>query len=119
MVVDDEPLVLVVTRKTLEKHGYRVLTAVDGAEAIALFAESQRDIDLVITDMMMPVMNGQALIAALHRIKPGFPIIATSGMNPDDICPSNSECGCLCFLPKPFSGEDLMLEIENCLGKNR
>ncbi len=119
LVVDDEQLVLVVTRKTLEKHGYRVLTAVDGAEAIALFAESQRDIDLVITDMMMPVMNGQALISALHRIKPDLPIIATSGMNPDEIFQRSEAGRCVCFLPKPFSGEELMLAIENCQGKNR
>ncbi|MCC5846467.1 MAG: PAS domain S-box protein [Verrucomicrobia bacterium] len=115
LVVDDEPLVLMVTRKSLEKHGYRVLTAEDGAVAISLFAESHEEIDLVITDMMMPVMGGQALIAALHRIKPEFPIIATSGMNPGEIFQKSGAEGCVCFLPKPFSSEELLREVRNCL----
>ena len=61
-------------------QGYRVLTATDGAEAVALFLDNREEIRLVLTDMMMPVMDGPATIGALRTIDSNIPIIAASGL---------------------------------------
>jgi len=63
-------------RSILLKHGYNILTAADGAEAVALFAEQQDRVHLVLTDIMMPRMEGFALIRALRKIDPALKIIA-------------------------------------------
>jgi len=81
LVIDDETIIRSVTRQTLETHGYRVLTAADGAEGIALFAQQPAQIAAVITDMMMPVMDGPATIHAMLHLKPRARIIAASGLN--------------------------------------
>jgi two-component system cell cycle sensor histidine kinase/response regulator CckA len=79
LVVDDEPDLLNVTRSMLERHGYRVLTANDGTTAIALVSEQKDAIRLVITDILMPFMDGVQFIRILHRLTPGMPVIASSG----------------------------------------
>ncbi len=69
LVVDDEENILQVTTATLEKYGYKTLTASDGTEAIAVYTQNEK-IDLVITDMSMPYMDGAATIRALRKINP-------------------------------------------------
>jgi len=59
LVVDDEDQILEITKKLLETHGYKVITANDGKEAIALYSQHIEKIKLVLMDMMMPVMDGQ------------------------------------------------------------
>src|SRR5471030_1997535 len=81
LVVDDETSVLTITSQTLQAFGYRVLTATDGADAVGVFIENKDEIDVVLTDMMMPLMAGADTIQALKRIKPGIKIIAASGLN--------------------------------------
>src|SRR5690606_3243760 len=80
LVVDDEPSVREVTRQTLEAFGYRVVTAGDGAEGVATYASRRDEVALVLTDIMMPVMDGTALIAVLKRMDPDVRIIAASGL---------------------------------------
>ena len=80
LVVDDEAAVREITKQTLEAYGYRVVLATDGADAIAVYARESAEIAAVLTDMMMPVMDGPATIQVLRRINPGLPIIAASGL---------------------------------------
>jgi two-component system, cell cycle sensor histidine kinase and response regulator CckA len=80
LVVDDEPLVLTTTRLILEKNGYRVLTAVNGAQALSVFRQNLAELRLVLTDVMMPVMGGLHLARALRDAKPELRIVATSGL---------------------------------------
>ena len=80
LVVDDEASVRQITRQTLEAFGYRVVLAGDGAEGIAVFASQGQEIALVLADMMMPVMDGPAMIHVLRRMNPKLPIIAASGL---------------------------------------
>src|SRR2546422_6496534 len=80
LVVDDEATIREITKATLEAHGYRIVTAADGAEALALYAQHRDQIRLVLTDMMMPVMDGPATIRALRNLDPQIPIIAASGL---------------------------------------
>jgi CheY-like chemotaxis protein len=80
LVVDDEEQVRNSVRIALEDHGYTVRLANDGTEGLALFAQDADGIALVLTDLMMPYMDGIALIHALRRIKPEIPIIASTGL---------------------------------------
>jgi CheY-like chemotaxis protein len=66
LLIEDESSIRTVTRRTLETFGYRVMPACDGAEAIAVYARNQPDVSVVVTDMMMPVMDGAATIEVLR-----------------------------------------------------
>ena len=81
LVVEDEASILTITSQTLQAFGYRVLTATDGAEALALYAQKRDEIAVVLTDMMMPILDGLATIRALLRINPKIKIIAASGLD--------------------------------------
>ena len=79
LLVDDEKPILQVARALLEGHGYRVLTAADATEALALFALRKDEIKVVLTDLAMPLMDGMALIRTLQKMKPDVRIIASTG----------------------------------------
>ena len=108
LVVDDEEAILEVTRTTLETYGYRVLTADDGAEAVALFAQHKGEVKVVVTDMMMPFMDGPATIRALHRLDPGVPVIATSGFSDNGKAAETAGVSVKLFLSKPYTADKLV-----------
>ena len=118
LVVDDEPVIRQITRATLVRHGYRVLCANEGVEALATF-ESQRQqgvaIRLVLTDLMMPVMDGPELIRALRRLDPHVKIIATSGLLDVDVIEELQRASDMVFLQKPFSAEKLLRTVSEVL----
>lgn len=107
LVVDDETAILEITRLTLESFNYRVLTAKDGAQAVPLYQQRAAEIDLVITDMMMPTMDGPALIRALSKINPGVRIIGVSGMGPSPKLAEGDKSSVRAFLTKPFTAQEL------------
>lgn len=115
LVVDDEAAVRQITRQTLEAFGYRVILAADGAEASALFAARNDEIAVVITDMMMPVMDGPATIQVMKRMRPEIKIIGASGLNVEALTIKAAEAGAHCFIPKPFTAESLLLVIRRTL----
>ncbi|MBW7896877.1 MAG: PAS domain S-box protein [Opitutaceae bacterium] len=115
LVVDDETTILSVTAQTLEAFGYRALTAEDGAQAIGLFAQRRDEIAVVLTDMMMPVMDGPALVAALRRINPRVHIIAASGLNANGNVARASAAGVTHFLAKPYSADALLRLLAHVL----
>lgn len=108
LVVDDEVAVRAITQQTLEAFGYRVLIAEDGTEALALYAQHQAKIAVVLTDLMMPVMDGYATIQALRRINPAVKIIAASGMAANGMPIKGSVDGVQAFLSKPYATETLL-----------
>jgi CheY-like chemotaxis protein len=117
-VVDDERFVREMTRHTLETFGFQAVTATDGSEAVALYAANPEDISLVLTDMMMPVMDGPTTIAALRSINPGVRIIAVSGLQGGDLSTSAMGSGADLFLAKPFSAEKLLQAIHQLLDQD-
>lgn len=119
LVVDDEKTVRDVTARTLEAFGYRVITAEDGAHALSIFAREMDRIDLVLTDMMMPVMDGPALIHALRRLRSDLPIVAASGMNANGRVARALGEGVQHFLPKPYSAEALLRAVRRALDELR
>jgi PAS domain S-box-containing protein len=108
LVVDDETSILTITRKTLELFGYRVLTATDGAKALAIYAQRRDEIAVVLTDMMMPVMDGAAVIRVLTEINPAIKIIAASGLSVNSGTAKISGAGVKHFLTKPYTAGMLL-----------
>lgn len=111
LVVDDERSIRQVTKATLSDYGYQVLTAADGMEAIALFDQNSDRVRLVITDMMMPLMDGAALIKSLQQIKPGVRILAVSGLIEGSAPPCAGADGTVTLLQKPFTAEKLLQTV--------
>ncbi len=117
LVIDDECDVREITRQTLEAFGYRVLLATDGAEAVELFARHE-EVVVVLTDMMMPVMDGLATIQVLLRMAPSLPIIAASGLTTNGSLATATGLGIKHFLAKPFTGEALLSLLHQVLRKD-
>ena len=115
LVVDDESAIRQVARRTLEAFGYRVLLAGDGAEAIALYAHQQADIAVVLTDMMMPLMDGTATIQALVRLNPQVRIIAASGLATGAKAAGAAAARVMSFLHKPYTAETLLSAVKAAL----
>jgi two-component system cell cycle sensor histidine kinase/response regulator CckA len=115
LVVDDEPSIREVAKETLMAFGYEVVTANDGTDALAQFAANRHDVRVVITDMMMPFMDGPATIRALKKLDPGVRIIATSGLKANSRHAEISQLGVNTFLTKPYTAELLLRTIAHVL----
>jgi PAS domain S-box-containing protein len=115
LVVDDEESVRLVTQKTLERFGYRVLLAAHGAEAVALYAEQGAEIAVVLTDMAMPVMDGPATILALKAMNPAVKIIGSSGHASEGGVAKAVGAGVQHFVPKPYTAETLLKVLADVL----
>ncbi len=119
LVVDDEEPIRRLTARTLERFGYRALTASHGAEAVGLYARQPHEIALVLTDMSMPVMDGPATVVALRSIDPTVKIIGCSGLD------SNGKLSAVIgdsldgFLAKPYSADALLDALRRALTKTR
>jgi CheY-like chemotaxis protein len=108
LVIDDEPAIRLITQQTLEAFGYRVLTADGGIEAISIYEQYYNEIAFVITDMMMPGMDGIAIINTLRQRNPGVKVIAASGLADTDTVAKASAVGVTHFLQKPYTTESLL-----------
>ena len=115
LVVDDETAIREITKATLENFGYRAITAEDGAQAVALYAMQRDEIAVVITDMMMPVMDGPVLVVALRRLNPAVRLIASSGLTSRSNTPCSVEAGVKHFLAKPYSADALLTTVRELL----
>ena len=115
LVVDDEEAILEITRGTLEAFGYRVLTATDGTEAVALFAQHKGEVRVVVTDMMMPFMDGPATIRALQKMDPQVQIIATSGFTDNGRSAESAGTSVRMFLSKPYTADKLLRALADII----
>lgn len=107
LLIDDEAPIRDVARRMLERSGYRVAVAENGTAGVAFFAENRAAISAVVTDMVMPEMDGPATIAALRKLQPDVKIIAASGLDPsvEDVR----------FLAKPFTAGALLRALRDVL----
>jgi CheY-like chemotaxis protein len=118
LVVDDEAPLRTMTRRMLEAFGYRVALAADGSQAVALYAERKDEIAAVITDMMMPVMDGPSTIRALRSMRPDVRIIATSGLHGRGTDPHEGAFPSVGhFLPKPYTAATLLTALRQVLSE--
>ncbi|MEO6095004.1 MAG: response regulator [Fibrobacteria bacterium] len=110
--MDDEPSVRDIARRTLEKEGYTVYTADGGKAALLVVTEPDMQIDILITDILMPFMNGRDLANRISGIKPGIKVLFISAytaeiLTQNHMCPEGSE-----LIKKPFTKASLLERID-------
>ena len=115
LVVDDEPAVINAAQTVLETNGYRVMTAADATEALVKFTENSHDIALVITDVVMPVMDGVLFLRTLRQIKPKIPVIASTGQSEQKQVAAMRELGIETVLHKPYNAGTLLRTVHAAL----
>jgi CheY-like chemotaxis protein len=118
LVVDDEEPIRNLAQKVLTRFGYRVLLAADGAEAVSLYAPRQKEIDVVITDMAMPIMDGPATIVALKAINSEVRIVSSTGLASDGGMAMAKNAGIQHFIPKPYTAETMLNMLHEVLHGN-
>ena len=119
LVVDDEAFLRVMTSQTLEAYGYTVLTAANGADAVAIYSRNKDGIEVVLTDIMMPVMDGAALTLALRKINPTVRVIVASGLCDTEHHANAIRAGVKHFLPKPYHAERLLNSLYDILHEQK
>jgi len=114
LIVDDEPQIRDVTAAILSRHGYRVLMAGDGIEAVAIFASRSNEISVVVTDLRMPNLDGAALAHIVRRLNPSVHTLAISGLSSGaDAEEMRRMAGG--FLFKPFKADALLQAVASLL----
>jgi two-component system cell cycle sensor histidine kinase/response regulator CckA len=115
LFVDDEPEARSLARIALEQAGYEMIEAADGQKALEMFAENQERIGLVITDVLMPKLDGLGLASKLHKEDPELPILLLSGhvLEEDLWAPGNAR---MRYLMKPYRGQDLESAVVDLIG---
>jgi two-component system cell cycle sensor histidine kinase/response regulator CckA len=108
LVVDDELGIREATREILEQHQYRVLTATDGRDALNLYLKERGNVQLVLTDLAMPVMGGVALVRALRELEPDLKVIAVSGLDDEAKRTELATLGVNDVLMKPLRAAQLL-----------
>jgi two-component system, cell cycle sensor histidine kinase and response regulator CckA len=115
LLVDDEQMVLEVSREMLESLGYRVYAAGSGQEAIAVYMEKQKEIDLVLLDMIMPGISGGETFDRLRGISPEVRVLLSSGYSINGEAKHILGRGCKGFIQKPFHLEKLSQKVREML----
>jgi DNA-binding NtrC family response regulator len=114
LVVDDEAAVRRFAARVLAREGYTILEAQDGAEALELFNGREAPADVVVTDIVMPRLNGVEFMEAISRSHPGIPVILMSGYASAALSEMGiaTPCG---IITKPFPAERLLDEVRRCV----
>jgi CheY-like chemotaxis protein len=111
LLVDDEQMVLSVGREMLRYMGYRVITAQSGRAAVDIINDREKELDLVILDIIMPEMGGGETFDLIHERRPELPVLLCSGYSLDDKAAKILERGCDGFIQKPFDLDKLSRRI--------
>ncbi len=118
LLAEDEEMVRELARVTLQRAGYRVFEANDGHAALKLWTKHRNEIDLLLTDMVMPNgMTGCELSQRLLADQPNLPVIYSSGYSIELTAPGFNENERLVFLPKPYLTGQLLTVVDRCLSK--
>jgi CheY-like chemotaxis protein len=115
LLVEDEPAVQLLERRVLEMGRYEVLIASSGEEALGVIDRFERQIDLLVTDVVMPGMSGRVLAEAVNRRRPGIPTLFLSGYTPDEVLKEGVRTEEAHFLQKPFTPSSLLSKVRDVL----
>ena len=115
LVVDDEASVRGPTQHVLEKYGYRVLAAAEGAAALVLFVRHRTEVKAVLTDLMMPGMDGPKLVRALRQLDTRLPILGMTGLVERGAFKGLEGLDSVPLLAKPFEVEKLLVALHQTL----
>jgi two-component system cell cycle sensor histidine kinase/response regulator CckA len=119
LVVDDEASVRTLLQAIIQRQGYSVITAADGAQAIDIFEREGDQIDLVILDLTMPIMSGEETFRELHRMRPNTPVLLSSGFNESEAVQRFSGKGLAGFVQKPYTAGQVTERIRQTLSRGR
>ena len=111
LVVDDESLILNMAETILTEYGYRTLTANSGQKAMAILSREDTRVDLIISDLVMPVMSGRELVERVRQLKPETKILCMSGYVP----PADKQTD-TAYLQKPFTSRELLIKVKQLAG---
>jgi DNA-binding NtrC family response regulator len=114
LVVDDEPTVRRLARRVLLEDGFEVIEAADGAEALELVDGSGDPLRVVVSDIVMPKLNGVQLLQRLSITHPELPVILMSGYAGPELAERGIQAPCS-LLVKPFKPEELVAEVRRCI----
>jgi CheY-like chemotaxis protein len=117
LLADDEESIRSMGRRLLERVGFEVLTAADGREAVDLYRQHHTDVRLVVLDMTMPQLDGEACFRELRGVSPNVKVIMTSGYNEQDVVERFSGQGLVGFVQKPYKATDLLPMLREALGE--
>lgn len=116
LLAEDEAAVRALVKRVLVGAGYRVYAASDGVEAAALWRNHASEIDLILTDVVMPQMGGRGLVTELTRERPDLRVLFMSGYTADAIVHHKIETNSINFIEKPFSPANLLEKVASILG---
>ena len=115
LLVEDEEMVRRLAKRILEQHGYRVIEAADGVDALTKSEAFEGHIHLMLSDVVMPLMNGRELYEKLKNSRPDIKTLFTSGYSDDVIARHGVLNDATRFLNKPFSVESLIRKVRDVL----
>ena len=119
LLAEDEAGVRALARRILERAGFRVLDARHGADAVRVWEQHADEIDIVVTDLVMPEMGGRALAERLRELRPGLPVLFMSGYADDDQTREGVSDVRVAFLAKPFTTATLVNAVRDALPRRR
>jgi CheY-like chemotaxis protein len=111
LVVEDEPLIRLLATDMLERLGYRVLEAGTGAEALTLACDPQYALHALMIDLGLPDLAGEEVLRRIRALRPGLPVIVTTGADTHAAARRLSDCEPLLFLEKPYYIKDLEIIV--------
>jgi two-component system cell cycle sensor histidine kinase/response regulator CckA len=117
LLVEDDPTLRTLAERVLTKCGYVVLAAAGGEEALAIASNSETLIDAIVTDVVMPGINGRELVERLAESRPGIATLLMSGYNDDQVLQRGVMHGETAFLQKPFSADQFARKVRGVLDR--
>jgi two-component system cell cycle sensor histidine kinase/response regulator CckA len=115
LIVEDESSLREYLKALLEEKGYNVLEACDGMEGVEMFGKQQQQIALVISDIGMPKLDGLGLLRKIMEIQPTVKVLVTSGLVDPEQQSEILRVGARDFLPKPYSGKEILLHVREII----
>ena len=119
LLVEDDAAVRELVERILKQRGYEVIATADGKEALRAFAAAPDKIDMVVTDLIMPGMNGRELVQAIYQIRPGLKALYVSGYTEDEIVRRGLDDPRVDLLHKPFTADVLASKVRSALDSDR
>ena len=119
LIVDDEPAVRRLASAIVVRQGYRTIIAAEGREGVAMFSQQRADIRLVISDVMMPQMDGPGMLRGMHQMQPGIKSIVITGLGEEHRIAEAKAAGANVVLHKPFTADQLLTNVRQLLAQEK
>jgi CheY-like chemotaxis protein len=117
LIIDDEESIREAVREVLRLVGLNTFAAPDGRSGLERFEQTKDELSLVILDLTMPHLDGEAVFTQMHQIKPEVPVLLTSGYDEEEIASRFTGKGLAGFIQKPFSPTTLLAKVKQVLGE--